>query len=150
MNSLAGETPDAIGWQSNHSILIECKTSRSDFLADKNKFFRRYPPAGMGLERYYLTSQGLLSPNEMPPGWGLLEVRGRRIIVVSPAADKPMRGELGITKEIRLLVSALRRTQLRLDLDLSEFLRILPDNRPAYRAHAIATTENRPGDKDPC
>lgn len=32
------EKPDVIGWKSNSaSILIECKVSRSDFLADKLK-----------------------------------------------------------------------------------------------------------------
>ena len=37
------ETPDVMGWIGNaHSILIECKASRQDFLADKNKWFRKY------------------------------------------------------------------------------------------------------------
>ena len=31
----SGEMPDAIGWKGkNHSIVIECKISRADFLAD--------------------------------------------------------------------------------------------------------------------
>ena len=32
------ETPDAIGFRGNSTTLIECKASRSDFLADKRKF----------------------------------------------------------------------------------------------------------------
>jgi len=32
-----GEIPDAIGFRSNCSILIECKTSRADFKADRKK-----------------------------------------------------------------------------------------------------------------
>lgn len=35
--TVSDETPDAIGFKSNQSILIECKISRNDFLKDKNK-----------------------------------------------------------------------------------------------------------------
>ena len=38
----SGEIPDAIGFKYGHSILVECKTSRSDFLSDKKKTFRKY------------------------------------------------------------------------------------------------------------
>jgi len=37
------EIPDAIGWHSGRSILIECKTSVSDFKADAKKLFRYAP-----------------------------------------------------------------------------------------------------------
>ncbi len=46
-----GECPDVIGWRDGHSILIECKASRADFLADKGKRFRAEPEIGMGDER---------------------------------------------------------------------------------------------------
>jgi hypothetical protein len=36
------EHPDAIGWRDGVSILIECKASREDFLADKNKAVERH------------------------------------------------------------------------------------------------------------
>lgn len=48
-----GEIPDVIGWHGTHSTLIECKASRSDFLADQTKFFRREQWAGIGMARYY-------------------------------------------------------------------------------------------------
>src|SRR4051812_16335771 len=35
--SAAAETPDAVGWRFGSSILVECKVSRSDFHANKNK-----------------------------------------------------------------------------------------------------------------
>lgn len=46
------EIPDAIGWSSNYryrgSIVVECKTSRSDFRADKQKYVRyRYRAPGV-------------------------------------------------------------------------------------------------------
>lgn len=67
------ETPDVIGWHGNGgSILIECKVSRSDFLADKNKVFRRDEDLGMGDVRYFAAPIGLLCADEMPAGWGLV------------------------------------------------------------------------------
>lgn len=68
----AMEIPDIIGWKSGFSILIECKTSRADFLADKKKFFRRFPYEGMGTYRLYLCPTGLIHSDELPKGWGLL------------------------------------------------------------------------------
>jgi hypothetical protein len=92
------EIPDAIGWlRSGVSLLIECKASRGDFLSDAVKPSRRSgkagvpvspapnppkpeskPPRkteGLGAYRFYLTPSGLLRPDELPEGWGLLELR---------------------------------------------------------------------------
>src|SRR5438477_1925411 len=81
----SGETPDAIGWKrASHSVIVECKISRADFLADREKPFRRKPEIGMGCERYYLTLAELLKPDELPSGWGLLELRGREVHRVFP------------------------------------------------------------------
>jgi len=34
---ISGEIPDAIGWKGkNHSVVIECKVSRADFLAERS------------------------------------------------------------------------------------------------------------------
>src|SRR2546427_11384384 len=42
------EMPDAIGWKrACHSVLIECKISRSDFLADRDKPFRQKSELGV-------------------------------------------------------------------------------------------------------
>lgn len=75
------EHPDAIGWDMRGwSILVECKVSRSDFLADLRKR-RRWAEAGyagMGQERYFMTPPKLLDPADIPDGWGLLEA-GRRV-----------------------------------------------------------------------
>lgn len=68
------ETPDAIGFRTTTSILVECKASRADFLADKNKPFRRDPSRGMGDWRFYMTPKGLVAKDELPEGWGLIEV----------------------------------------------------------------------------
>ena len=70
-----GEIPDAIGWTARASILVECKTSKSDFLRDKEKIFRKYPDFGMGDIRLFFTPPGIIQEEIMlPPDWGLYDV----------------------------------------------------------------------------
>ena len=72
------EMPDAIGWNSKDSIVIECKASLSDFRADKKKLFRRKPNKGMGVRRYYLFTTELypmIPKEEIPKGWGIILTR---------------------------------------------------------------------------
>src|SRR5215813_14224944 len=88
---ISGEMPDAIGWkQACRSVLVECKVSRADFLADRAKPFRQKPERGVGSERFYLTSPGMVKAEELPVGWGLLEVRGRFVEMVH-ASEKNLR-----------------------------------------------------------
>ena len=123
-SSRSGETPDAIGWKrACHSVLVECKLSRADFLADRDKPFRRTPQTGMGCERYYLAPRGLLKPLELPAGWGLLEVEGNRVHLVSPAAKK-MRSTQGFRWEMNLLLASLRRVEVRIEpQSITDFLK---------------------------
>jgi len=38
----SGEMPDAMGWKGKcHSLLVECKVSRADFLADGERAFHQ-------------------------------------------------------------------------------------------------------------
>lgn len=74
-----GECPDAIGFRAgwhDGSVLVECKVSRADFLADKAKAHRR-PGAGMGTWRYYMAPAGVIRVEDLPERWGLLEVNAR-------------------------------------------------------------------------
>lgn len=117
MASLASETPDAIGWRSTYSILVEVKTSRSDFLRDRKKFHRRKPGYGMGTLRFYLSPPGIITPEDLPDGWGLLYAHKSKIEkVVAPvgniwSASPEFHHERSKHAEITLLVSALRREQ---------------------------------------
>ncbi|MEE5068629.1 adenylosuccinate synthase [Pseudomonas alliivorans] len=74
-----GEVPDAIGFRAaghnDGSTVVECKTSRSDFLADKKKAHRQV--GGLGNWRYFMAPAGMIDPAELPSGWGLLEVNQR-------------------------------------------------------------------------
>lgn len=101
-----GETPDAIGWQGPHSMLIECKVSRADFKADAQKCFRREEWMGIGQRRYFLTVPGIIQPGELPARWGLLELTGSKVRKVHEGQNFP---EVNSRHEIGILLSTLRR-----------------------------------------
>jgi hypothetical protein len=121
---LSGEMPDAIGWKrACHSVLVECKISRADYLADRAKPFRRKQELGLGCERFYLTPVGMLRPEELPPGWGQLELHNRQIKLRQPAA-KNLRTATGFRYEMNLLLASLRRVEIRIEpQNLTEFLK---------------------------
>ena len=107
ITEMAGQTqqPDAIGFRHTHSILIECKANRSDFLSDKHKPFMRSNDS-MGDLRYYFTPIGIIKIEELPDGWGLLEPHGKRIY---KAREAEWQKEKSYSSEISLLVSTIRR-----------------------------------------
>lgn len=108
MGSGSPEHPDAIGWKDKHSTLIECKTSRSDFFADKTKWFRTSSGQAMGVMRLYMTPADLIQPEELPKGWGLLWVKKNRVSV-ERHGDVCALSPSDRAYEIQLLTSALRR-----------------------------------------
>jgi len=121
---VSGEMPDAIGWKKAcHSVLVESKVSRGDFLADRGKPFRSNPETGVGCERYYMAPRGLIRVEELPAGWGLLEVCGRDIERVKTSA-KNLRSALGFQYEMNLLLASLRRVEVRIEpQSITDFLK---------------------------
>lgn len=75
-----GEIPDAIGFRAagyrSGTVVVECKTSRSDFFADRLKPHRALG-AGMGNWRYFMAPEGVLKVSDLPERWGLLSVNSR-------------------------------------------------------------------------
>ena len=120
-----GEVPDAIGWKGNcRSVLVECKATRADFLADAGKPFRQHPEEGIGCERFYLAPAGLIAADELPPGWGLLECTGRELRIVAKPARKDQRSAVGFMKEMSLLLASLRRVEIRIEPQtITDFLK---------------------------
>jgi hypothetical protein len=120
----SGETPDAIGWKRGcHSVIVECKISRADFFIDREKPFRRKPEKGMGCERFYLTPAGLLQPEELPAGWGLLEINGKTV-EMNCASSKKLRSASGFRCEMNLLLASLRRVEVRIEpQSITDFLK---------------------------
>jgi hypothetical protein len=121
---VSGEMPDAIGWkQACHSVLVECKVTRADFLVDRAKPFRQKPEKGVGSERFYLTPPALVKLDELPAGWGLLEYRRGRIEVLQVAA-KNLRTAAGFRCEMNLLLASLRRVEVRIEpQSITDFLK---------------------------
>lgn len=102
------EHPDVIGWKYGYSTLIECKVSRSDFFADKEKTFRQCEERGMGNVRYFAAPHGVLQPQDIPDGWGLLEIRDHQVRELKQPEPKTANK----TNEVIMLTSAIRRLEI--------------------------------------
>ena len=128
------EIPDAIGWSSDGSTVIECKTSLSDFYADKKKRFmwqhpehenwrlnrdritlKRAKEEGfklievpmMGNFRFYMCEPGIITPamvEEHAPDHGLVWKDGRKMTVVRVAPERKL---VDRESEIRFLRFAI-------------------------------------------
>ncbi len=120
-----GEVPDAIGWKGScHSVVVECKISRADFLADAMKPFRIRPEEGLGCERFYLAPGSMIAADELPAGWGLLEYARREVKLLKKPARRSLRTEEGLLKEMNLLLASLRRVEIRIEPQtITEFLK---------------------------
>ena len=117
MVSACSEIPDAIGWKYSRSIVVECKTSRSDWRADKDKPHCR-AGRGVGSLRYYLCPRGVLRPEDLEGSdYGLLAATENSIRVLKEATPR----EAHLSDEVTMLVSALRRIKAR------EFLVLVPE-----------------------
>lgn len=116
------ETPDAIGWRGEISILVECKASKSDFISDKKKPFRIEPDLGMGTFRFYMCPSNVIKPEDLPPRWGLVWVneKGKALQKVGPKGNCSWNScsefyhvNKSYKSEADLMCSALRRLHLR-------------------------------------
>ncbi len=142
----SGEMPDAIGWKHGcHSVLVECKVTRADFLADRGKPFRQKPEKGVGSERFYLTPPRLVKTEELPTGWGLLELRRGRVEIAHSSA-KNLRSTSGFRYEMNLLLASLRRVEVRIEPQrITDFLkwknRMAEYNRGTLPEGLVATDE---------
>jgi hypothetical protein len=122
----SGEVPDVIAWKARcRSVLVECNVSRAGFLADQAKPWRVDAQGALGCERFYMAPAGLIAPSELPPGWGLLEVRGRKVEIAVPCSKrKSLRTPEGLRNEMNLLLASLRRVEIRIEPQtITDFLK---------------------------
>jgi hypothetical protein len=122
----SGEIPDVIGWKARcRSVLVECKNSRADFLADRAKPWRMDSAGALGCERFYMAPAGMIAAADLPPGWGQLEVRGRKVeIAVACHKRKSLRTPEGLLNEMNLLLASLRRVEVRIEPQtITDFLK---------------------------
>jgi hypothetical protein len=131
-----GEQPDVLGVSlCGQSLLAEVKVSRSDFLADKKKPWRK-PGSGMGDFRVYVTPKGLLKPSEIPYGWMLWEIHGKNKPVI-----KIIKGKKMVTKQDPSVPWTTSLPEY-LNCDLAEYLHFEQDVRSKNcRSELIITVE---------
>ena len=103
------ENADVWGYDGIYTAVIEVKTSHADFLADAKKWWRSDVAKGYDLHagtyRWYLCPEGVIKPEELPEGWGLLYWNGKKIErVVAPA-----RNEHNWKADMRIFYSIIRR-----------------------------------------
>ena len=109
------EIVDVIGFNHLHSVMIEVKVSRSDFLKDKKKIYRINQDLGVGNFRFYLTTPGTILPEDLPEKWGLLYYTGKRIEkVVNPFfgninSKSPNKFSSNLKEERSILYSGFRK-----------------------------------------
>lgn len=142
----AYENPDAIGW-GRVTAVIECKTGRADFKRDRKKSFR-HPNAAlltaMGDYRWYMAPRGLLNPDDLPDGWGLLEVYGatrrtRETVKAECFLDRDVRA---VRVDMNALAYVANRLMRYDDFD-RETLRFRPIQWGAEDASRESATETR-------
>lgn len=118
----AWESPDVLGWNGHFSVLLEAKVSRADFLKDKKKSFRGDPGLGMGRQRYFIVPSKLITVDELPKNWGLIEVspKGKTRVKHNSSVF-----ETRASAEITVLLSLIRR------------LKVEPGKHVSIRAYTI-------------
>ena len=87
--TLTAENPDVWATNGSDTVVIEVKTSHSDFLADQRKWHRSKEAELGGFQlgnyRYYLCPIGVIKVDELPENWGLLVWDGKTIQKVKQA-----------------------------------------------------------------
>jgi len=108
----ASEEPDALGWNSTHTILVECKASRADFLADRRKIYRhKFYDGALGDHRWMLTPTDVAvikDVSELPQGWGwaVFNPETKKVRVIHNPTYQEQKGH---RQETLILLSALKR-----------------------------------------
>lgn len=103
------ELTDVWGTTGDRTVIIEVKTSRSDFLADKRKYARSKTAEELrhqiGNYRYYLCPEGVIKEDDLPDNWGLLVYDGKKIHMVRMATKV----ESSLPMELMLITSIMSR-----------------------------------------
>jgi len=104
------EAPDVLAWMPDGvTWVLEAKASRADFLADAGKPWRRAGATALGVMRAYICPTGMVHPDELPSGWGLL-VAGSAGAFVSV---RPLPQPANAGDETMALLSCCRRLGVR-------------------------------------
>lgn len=104
------ERPDVIGFTYGGSHVIECKTSRADFLRDFRKKWRTEGEKPMGSYRWWLCEEGLITWDDLAGcGDGLLWITAGGDIKVIRYAAQRADEERNMVGEFYILYTLLTR-----------------------------------------
>lgn len=107
--TLTAENPDVWATNGSDTVVIEVKTSHSDFLADQRKWHRSKEAELGGFQlgnyRYYLCPIGVIEVDELPENWGLLVWDGKKIQKVKQAT----RVKVDSSGEMKIMTSIMSR-----------------------------------------
>lgn len=96
LKSTAKEIPDVIGFDHWHSIIIECKVSKSDFFKDK---YKKHRNRGMGVFRFFCCPADIIKIEDLPEKWGLIYVDENRNYRVVKEVRREQRPDYDHEKE---------------------------------------------------
>ena len=102
----ANSFPDVMGMNHDRTIVIECKVSHQDYLADQHKNHRQHR-FQLGNLRYYLCPAGLIAFDEVGRGWGLLYCHPHKITIEKQSEE--FTKEQTRTQEYQVMYSIIRR-----------------------------------------
>lgn len=106
------EDPDIWATNGSSTTLVEVKTSHSDFMADRKKYARSAQAETLGHTvgnyRYYLAPAGVITKEELPENWGLLEWDGKKIKMVARAKYFKVQSEMELAIFTSIMTRILR------------------------------------------
>ena len=106
---MGAELTDIWGTTGDCTVIIEVKTSRADFLADKRKYARSKVAEELkhqiGNYRYYLCPEGVIKDEDLPENWGLLVYDGKKVHRVKMATKV----ESSVSMELMHITSVMSR-----------------------------------------
>lgn len=106
------EDPDIWATNGSSTTLVEVKTSHSDFMADRKKYARSAQAETLGHTvgnyRYYLAPAGVITKEELPEKWGLLEWDGKKIKMVARAKYFKVQSEMELAIFTSIMTRILR------------------------------------------
>jgi hypothetical protein len=134
----ANERPDVIGWYYGSSMVVECKRTRADFLADRGKPHMFDAESGMGRRRYYVVPPDLINADEVPAWCGLAYAKGRSVVTIKEAPLRTISQGAAI-EECSILTSAIRRHRLKISFDEETCRFETVDEQKARKRAAVAS-----------
>lgn len=108
------ERPDVIGFAYGVTHVIECKTSRADFLRDFKKRWRATGDNPMGAYRWWLCEEGVITNNDLSgSGDGLLFVSADGAVRIIRSPTRRSEEERNVSGELCIMYTLLSKEAIK-------------------------------------